>query len=122
VRVLREHGYKVAASDLLDGEDFFARTEKVANIVTNPPHCHSLDFILHAKKIATDKIAMLLPVEFLHGVTRYELFQDTLFPLKVVYVFSSRLCFGSETHGTVGHAWYVWDRRYRGEPRLRWIR
>ena len=122
VRVLREHGYKVAASDLLDGEDFFARTEKVANIVTNPPHRHSLDFILHAKKIATDKIAMLLPVEFLHGATRYELFQDRHFPLKVVYVFASRLCFGSETHATLGHAWYVWDRRYRGEPRLRWIR
>jgi hypothetical protein len=119
VRVLREHGYKVAASDLLDGEDFFARTEKVANIVTNPPHRHSLAFILHAKKLATDKIAMLLPVEFLHGATRYELFQDRHIPLKVVYVFSSRLCFGSETHATLGHAWYVWDRRYGGEPRLR---
>jgi hypothetical protein len=75
-----------------------------------------------AKKIATDKIAMLLPVEFLHGATRYELFQDRHFPLKVVYVFSSRLCFGSETHATLGHGWYVWDHRYRGEPRLRWIR
>jgi len=77
---------------------------------------------LHAKKIATRKIAMLLPVEFLHGGTRFELFQDRLFPLKVVYVFSSRLRFGSETVATVGHAWYVWDRKHKGEASLGWIR
>jgi hypothetical protein len=122
VRVLRAQGYDVEATDLLDGHDFFARTARVANIVTNPPHRHSLEFICHAKQIATRTIAMLLPVEFLHGRTRYELFQDRLFALKVVYVFSSRLRFGSDTDATVGHAWYVWDRRYRGEPRLGWIR
>jgi hypothetical protein len=62
---------------------------------------------------------MLLPVEFLHGGTRFDLFQDRRFPLRVVYVFSSRLCFGSKTHATVGHAWYVWDRRHKGSRGLR---
>jgi hypothetical protein len=122
VRVLRRQGYDVEAADLLDGQDFFERTATVSNIITNPPYRHSLEFILHAKKIATCKIAMLFPVEFLHGGTRYELFQDRRFPLKVVYVFASRLRFGSETNATVGHAWYVWDRRYKGEPVIRWIR
>lgn len=75
VRVFRKHGYDVEATDILDGNDFFARTEKAANIVTNPPYRHNLDFILHAKKIATRKIAMLLPVEFLHGGTRFDLFR-----------------------------------------------
>jgi len=122
VKVLRKHGYEAQASDLLDGHDFFDRAEKVANVVTNPPHSLSLKFVYHAKKVATRKIAMLLPVEFLHGSTRYDLFQDRRFPLKVVYVFSSRLCFGCESHATVGHAWFVWDRRHKGEPELGWIR
>ncbi len=122
VRVLQAYGYDVEATDILDGKDFFARSETVPNIVTNPPYRQTLDFILHAKKIATRKVAMLLPVEFLHGATRFELFQDRRFPLKNVYVFSSRLRFGSETDATVGHAWYVWDRKYKGEARLGWIR
>jgi len=122
VRVLHKHGYDVEATDILDGNDFFERTEAASNIITNPPYRQNLDFILHAKKVAANKIAMLLPLEFLHGATRYELFQDRRFPLKVVYVFSSRLRFGSETNATVGHAWYVWDRRHKGEPTLRWIR
>ena len=122
VRVLRRHGYDVRAADLLGGQNFFDRIETVPNVITNPPYSHSLDFILHAKKVATRKIAMLLPVEFLHGGTRYELFQDRLCPLKVVSVFSSRLSFGAETHATVGHAWYVWDRKHKGEPVIRWIR
>jgi hypothetical protein len=122
VRVLKKHGCDVEATDILDGQDFLARTDKAVNIITNPPYRNSLDFILHAKKVATRKIAMLLPVEFLHGSTRHELFQDRRFPLKVVYVFSSRLRFGSETDATVGHAWYVWDRKHKGEPSLRWIK
>jgi hypothetical protein len=122
VEVLKKHNFNVEATDLHEGQDFFGRTEKVGNIITNPPYRLHLEFIHHAKKIATRKIAMLLPVEFLHGATRYELFQDSDFPLKIVYVFSSRLCFGSETPATVGHAWYVWDRKHRGQPRLAWIR
>jgi hypothetical protein len=65
---------------------------------------------------------MLLPVEFLHGVARYALFQDRRFPLKIVYVFASRLCFGMDTPAAVAHAWFVWDRNSRGEPRIGWIR
>jgi hypothetical protein len=122
VRVLRKHGYDVQASDLVQGDNFFERTAPAPNIVSNPPYRHSLAFILHAKKVATRKIAMLLPVEFLHGATRFELFQDRRFPLQVVYVFASRLRFGTDTDATVGHAWYVWDRRYKGEPVIRWIR
>jgi hypothetical protein len=84
VKVLQKQGYNVEATDLCKGQNFFERTEAVSNIITNPPYRHSLDFILQAKEIATQKIAMLLPVEFLHGGTRYELFQDRRFPLKVV--------------------------------------
>jgi hypothetical protein len=121
VRVLHGQGYDVQATDLAGGQNFLDRTETVPNVVTNPPYRHSLEFVLHAKRVATRKIAMLLPVEFLHGRTRYELFQDRRFPFKAVYVFSSRLRFGTETDATVGHAWYVWDRGRKGEPTLRWI-
>lgn len=122
VRVLEKNGYKVEASDLRDGQDFFQRGAPVANIITNPPYRQHLEFVIHAKQIAIKKIAMLLPLEFLHGTSRYALFMDKRFPLKVVYIFSFRLCFGTETPATVSHAWYVWERGYRGEPCLGWIR
>jgi hypothetical protein len=122
VRVLEKNGYTVETADLRNGHDFFQRGAQVPNIITNPPYRQHLEFVVHAKQVATKKIAMLLPVEFLHGTTRYGLFMDQHFPLKVVYIFSSRLCFGTETPATVGHAWYVWEKGYRGEPRLGWIR
>ena len=121
VRVLERHGCPVEAADLGSGEDFFLRTAGVPNIITNPPCGLALEFVYHAKEVATRKIAMLLPVEFLHGVTRYELCRDRTFPVKSVHVFSSRLCFGADTPATVGHAWYVWDRGHRAAPTLAWI-
>ena len=122
VRQLRKNGYEVETADLRQGQDFFRRVVQVANIITNPPYRQHLEFVHHAKRVAIRKIAMLLPVEFLHGTTRLGLFVDKQFPLKVVYVFSSRLCFGTETHATVGHAWFVWDRKHQGAPTLGWIR
>jgi hypothetical protein len=122
VRVLRKHGYTVEATDLQYGEDFLLRSERTANVVTNPPYRLAQEFVAHARRIATRKVAMLLPVEFLHGVARYDLFQERTFPLKIVYVFAARLCFGTDTPATVGHAWYVWDRNCHGEPRIGWIR
>ena len=120
--VLRKHGYAVETTDLRYGEDFLVRSGRTANVVTNPPYRLSQEFVIHAKRIATRKVAMLLPVDFLHGVARYDLFQDRGFPLKIVHVFAARLCFGMDTAATVGHAWYVWDRNYHGEPRIGWIR
>jgi hypothetical protein len=122
VQVLRQHGHVVEATDLVHGQDFFAPRGAVPNIITNPPYRCCLEFIYRAKEIARKKIALLLPVEFLHGVSRYELFQDERFPLKAVYVFSSRLRFGTDTDATVGHAWYVWQRGYPGQATLGWIK
>ncbi len=121
VRVLRKDGYNVEAADLVHGQDFFQRTERVASIITNPPYRPLLEFVQKAKQIATRKVALLLPVEFLHGSSRYELFQDRHFPLKVVYVFVSRLRFGTDGSATVAHAWYIWDRRHQGPATLGWI-
>lgn len=62
--------------------------EKYDNIITNPPFSLAKEFILKAKRITNNKIAMLLPLNYLHGVTRYnEIYKDTAFPLKAVYVF-----------------------------------
>src|SRR5262249_59214164 len=122
VGVLRRHGYTVEAADLLFGQDFLRRGGRTANVVTNPPFRLALEFVAHSKAIASRKVAMLLPVEFLHGVARYELFQDRSFPLKIVYVFAARPYFGMDTPAAVAHAWYVWDRNCRGEPRIGWIR
>lgn len=124
VRLMRERGYDVVGSDIQSGVDFLATRRIVSNIVTNPPWGSlALPFITHAKRCARRKIALLLQLSFLHGVERYEMFQDTGFPLKAVYIFSRRLQFDAAvaSNPMLQHAWFVWDKAHVGEPLIRWI-
>lgn len=62
--------------------------DRYDNIITNPPFSLAKEFILKAKQITNNKIVMLLSLNYLHGVSRYnEIYKDTDFPLKTVYVF-----------------------------------
>lgn len=112
------------------GIDFLSGGYKIdgiiENIVTNPPYKHALKFVERAKSIATEKVAMLMKLTFLEGSTRYAMFHDAVFPLKVVYVFSKRLTIVKEgrTKGSTGmitFAWFVWERKYVGNPYIDWI-
>jgi hypothetical protein len=70
----------------------------------------------------TSKIAMLLRLDFLHGTSRYQLFQDKTYPLKVVYIFCRRLQFEPTGNSPMfASAWFVWDKRYKGKPYIDWI-
>ena len=122
VRVLRRHGCKVIATDILSGTDFLKEERSVPNVVTNPPYKDSLGFVEHAKSVATRKVAMLLSLDFLHGTSRYELFQDKRFPLKVVYVFSERLQFLEAGAAPMAQAWFVWEKGHRRKPIIEWTR
>jgi hypothetical protein len=122
--VLRAHGYKVRATDINNGHDFFKRRKKIANVVTNPPYAQSMAeaFVRHAMEIAENKIAMLLPFYFLEGVQRNDLFSGEGWPVKAVYIFSRRPTFGDhDHHSPFGSIWVVWDRSYQGSPKIGWI-
>lgn len=127
-RVLSDAGYHVIASDLIDrgygevGRDFFERTEKCDNIVTNPPYGSGRiadRFVIHALGLAQKKVVMLLRLSFLEGVWRRNHIFDR-FPLSRVWIFSERLTLWwpdrrpdpddkQSGGGTTAYAWFVWD-------------
>lgn len=68
---------------------------------------------------------MLLKIQFLEGIKRYELFKTT--PLKKVYVFSQRLKIykkgvQQKNSTMMCFAWFVWEYGYEGEPIIDWIK
>lgn len=123
VRVLKTARYVVTGTDIVDGDDFLKTRKTVANVVTNPPYSDGMaeKFCRHALAIAKNKVAMLLPMWFLEGVQRHDLFAGH--PLKAIYVFSRRPTFGShqECHAPFGTFWAVWDKGYRGRSQIEWI-
>ena len=97
---------------------------KPDHIVTNPPYKYAQEFVERSLKIANNKVAMLLKLNFLEGQKRYQLFKST--PLKNVYIFSKRLSFdkGNEKgkgNGLLAYAWYVWEKGYEGSPMVDWL-
>lgn len=127
-KVLANSGFKNIVS--YDSEtDFLKECGSYGQIITNPPFSLAYEFIIHAKKVATDKICFLLPLSYLHGKRRYDhIWQDKKFPLKCVYVFTRYPMLedtvsedGKYKTGMMVYAWYVWDKSYTGEPMIRWI-
>lgn len=141
VKVLRDYDKSVDYCDLnnefsLTGifknfKDFINDDfDRYDNIITNPPYSLAKEFILKAKQITNNKIAMLLPLNYLHGVTRYnEIYLDRKFPLKAVYIFCRYGMLeetirddGTYRTGMMVYAWYIWDKSYKlGEPIIRWL-
>ena len=130
----RWSGGTVAGTDISTGFDFLEHLKNEPDhhpnyIITNPPFSLALEFIEISKKVATEKIAMLLPLNYLHGQKRYEtLWKDRCFPLKKIYVLSRYPMLtnsirkdGKFTTGMQVYAWYIWDKTYIGEPIIDWI-
>ena len=88
---------------------------------------YAKEFIEKALKLSLDstKIAMFLKLTFLEGKARRELFDKA--PPKYVYVFSGRVnCakngdFSKAESSAVAYAWFVWEKGFKGEPKIRWI-
>ena len=139
-QVLKEHGYKVKSSDIVDRGfenteiiDFLkVQKEDVINdfprdIITNPPYKYAKEFVEKALEISMDstKIAMFLKLTFLEGQARRQLFEK--YPPARVYVFSKRSkCgkngdFESVVSSAVAYAWFIWEKGFEGEPVIRWI-
>lgn len=109
------------------GVDFLSTYKKTINIITNPPYRFAKEFVLKSKRTATQKIAMLLKLVFLESQGRYTMFQDIEFPLKKVYVFCKRVAIYKngivgKNSGLIAYAWFVWDKKYCGNPQIEWIK
>jgi len=127
---LKRHGYQVESSDLVDRGygasriDFLFEREQRDNIITNPPFKLATKMAEHSQMIARNKTALLLKIQFLEGVERYELFKE--FPPVRVWVFSKRVTTmkdGDESirNGMFCLAWFVWETGYVGKTNVGWI-
>jgi len=127
VKVLEENGYNVTAFDV--EVDFLKYNGTIDNIITNPPFSLAYEFILHAKKIATRQIAMLLPLSYLHGKKRYDnIYCDKDFSLRAVYVYTRYPLLGEKLRedgkyktGMMVYAWFVFDKEHSGPPEIHWL-
>ncbi|URZ05441.1 hypothetical protein CLROS_007670 [Clostridium felsineum] len=134
-RVLEEYGYKVQSSDISTkdniygekGIDAFLINKLNDNIITNTPYNRSIlnDLVEHFSIIYIKKMALLLRLTFLESDEIRELCASL--PLKVVYIFSSRITMYPENDdkpknkGTTAYAWFVWEKGYVGNTILNWI-
>lgn len=108
---------------------FFNETKNYGTIITNPPYSLAFEFIKKAKTVATEKIIFLLPLSYLHGKRRYdEIWNDKLFPLARIYVFTRYPMLGEKLRedgkyhtGMMVYAWFVWERNHIGNPEINWI-
>lgn len=135
VQALKENGYKVMASDIVDRGcphtlvlNFFDRKIGcTCDIITNPPYKYAKEFVEHALDIVDDgrKVAMFLKLTFLESKSRKALFEK--YPPKKIWVFSERiLCAPNgkfdQCHGAaVAYAWYIWEKGYTGATTVGWI-
>lgn len=133
--VFKEHWYKVRTSDIVkrtettEQLDFLSEgvTEWDGNIVTNPPYKYADEFVKKALEIIPRgaKCIMFLKLQFMEGKQRRKLFEK--YPPKTVWVSSGRLgCakngdFGRYSTSAVAYAWFVWEKGYSGETKLKWF-
>jgi hypothetical protein len=130
VRVLRDAGHAVIASDLV-AYDFslhfqrdFLTTDKapdgVEAIVTNPPFHIANEFVAHAL-VLCPRVVMLLRLAFLESARRSPILEEA--GLARIHIFRRRLPMmnrdgwdGPRASSQTAFAWFVWDRDHVGPP------
>lgn len=135
--VLKEYGYNVASSDIIDRGypgtqliNFLGIPETLlfkGDILTNPPYKYALDFIKTALNAIPEgnKVIMYLKIQFLEGKERKKFYKDN--PPKYIYIFSERqTCypngdFSEKKGSSVCYCWYIWEKGFKGEPIIRWL-
>jgi hypothetical protein len=110
-------------------KNFLSDTQTYDYIITNPPFSKAYEFIVQAKKLANVKVALLLPLSYLHGKYRYDnVYQDKKYGLKTVYVFTRYPMLGESLRedgkyktGMMVYAWYIFENGYGSSPTISWI-
>lgn len=136
-KTLKNYGYYVFSSDIecrcegIEKIDFLSvnSDEKYeGDIITNPPYSTAELFIKKALDLVQtgNKVAMLLRIQFLEGIKRRRLFDES--PPFKVYVFSRRITCGkngdfdsSRNSNAMSFAWFVWKKGYKGKTVIDWI-
>lgn len=125
------NGYNVKCTDLIDrgfgqgGVDFLTQTEVFqGDIVTNPPYRYAQEFVEKSLNLVPEgnKVCMFLKVQFLEGKSRRDMFKK--YPPKTVWVSSSRIQCGKNgvfKSTMLTHAWFIWEKGYKGETILKWF-
>lgn len=138
VKILRDAGHAVYASDLVDygcpdshpRQDFLLRASDysylphhVEAIVTNPPYKLAEEFVTRALELAP-KVVMLLRLAFLESERRKPILDAG--HLARVHVFRKRLPMmhragweGRKANSGMAFAWFVWDHAHKGPTELR---
>lgn len=126
--VLKEYGYNVVASDLIDRGYEGTRIIDFLNeprffidgdIITNPPYKYAVEFVERALDSIPvgNKVAMFLKLTFLESKKRKQLFIDN--PPQKIWVFTERVeCakYGVfKGTSAVAYAWFVWEKGYKGK-------
>ena len=131
VEELAQAGYEAVGSDIRQGVDFLTVDRPPGmdwprfDVIGDPPYSLKDKFVAHCHELdGVNKVAMLLPLDFLSGQDRFDSGNLTNpdFPLKAVYVYVPRLV--SERHDNsppFAHAWLVWERAHRGSATIGWI-
>jgi hypothetical protein len=125
---LRDRGYAVIASDLIDygfpthfnGRDFFEETKAPARcecVLTNPPYRLAQQFVEHALELVP-MVVMLLPLRFLASERRTGILEGG--KLDRIHVFRNRLPFmhrdswtGPRASSAIDFAWFTWRHDHR---------
>ena len=131
VRVLRDAGHAVIASDLVDyGQlhfvgDFYAQTKAPAGVkavITNPPFLKIGRFIDHALDLCP-LVIVLARLALLESAGRTEILEHR--GLARVHVFRERLprmhrdgWNGRKASSAVPFAWFTWERGHRRAPTI----
>ncbi len=134
-KVLKEHGYNVYSTDLIDRGyqdeqlDFLNTNNKwFGDIITNPPFKYTTEFILKSLQSIQDgnKVAMFLKLNYLSGKQRYKEIYSK-YPPYTVYVFSGRISCSKNNKpegykmGGMDYAWFVWEKGKFGPTEIKWI-
>jgi hypothetical protein len=132
-KIFEAHGFIVKSTDLINrgyGEapyDFVSKDYpfNADNIITNPPFSLAQEFIECSLERTTQKVVMLGKLQLLESAKRKTLFETT--PLEKVWIFSKRITMARNgeyekySSSMICFAWFVWNHKYRGEPKIGWI-
>jgi hypothetical protein len=140
VRVLRDEGHNVLATDLVDyespdqdasGVDFLipgiaeSHSDGGRAIITNPPFKNARQFVERSLGLS-GYVAMLLRLAFLESEGRRGILDESC--LARVLVFRNRLPMmhrdgwqGPKATSAIPYAWFIWDRAHTGPTELRRI-
>jgi len=118
-KVLKEQGYKVISSDLIDygyGEikDLFSINNVFDNIITNPPFSLQIDMIEKLLSITNNKLVLLWYGKNIGNLVESKRAKG----LKKIILFDKRINW-KETKIGWKFAWYIWEKGYEGDVTIK---